>query len=95
MHSHATRLQLLKPLRSRDLSRTLGKIGAGNEVPDADKLDPLEDLSNYFAEPPVKKMIHLIVQLPPSEYPPPVASRTTTAEPSVGSTVSRPRSDRM
>jgi hypothetical protein len=67
MRSDATRLQLLKPLRSRDLARTLGKIGAGDEVPNADKLDPIEDLSHYFSEPPVKGMIHLVVRLPPGE----------------------------
>jgi hypothetical protein len=70
MSNDATRLQLSKPLRSCDIAKTLGKIGAGagGEVPNADKLnDPVKRLSRYFSEPPVEDMIHLIVQLPPSE----------------------------
>jgi hypothetical protein len=63
-----TRLQLLKPLPSLGIAKTLGKIGAGGEVPNADKLDdPVKRLSHYFSEPPVEDMVHLIVQLPPSE----------------------------
>ena len=41
-----------------------GKISAGDEVPNADKLDPVKRLSRYFPEPPVEEMIHLVVQLP-------------------------------
>jgi hypothetical protein len=70
MHSDTTRLQLWKPLQSRDLAKMLGKIGTGSEVPNADKLDPLEELSCHFSEPLVARMIHLVVQLP-GEYPPP------------------------
>ena len=61
------RLQLKDPLSSGDLAKILGKISAGDEVPNANKLDPLEDLSHYFPEPPVKKMIHLVVQLPQAD----------------------------
>ena len=56
-------------LRSRDLTKLLGKIGAGNEVPNADQLDPLDELSCHFSEPLVARMIHLVVQLPPGELP--------------------------
>ena len=63
-----TRLQLLEPLENHDIAKTLGKIGAGGEVPNANKLDdPVKRLSRYFSEPPVEDMIHLVVQLPPSE----------------------------
>jgi hypothetical protein len=47
----------------------LGKIGAGDEVPNADQLDPLDELSCHFSEPLVARTIHLVVQLPPGELP--------------------------
>ena len=37
-------------------------------MPNANELEPLEELSNYFPDPPVKGMVHLIVRLPPGEY---------------------------
>jgi len=65
MCSDATRLQLRKPLPSEDLANTLGKIGAGEEIPDSDKLDPMKKLSSYFPKDPVEEKIHLVVQPPP------------------------------
>ena len=56
-------------MRSRDLTKMLGKIGAGDEVPNADKLDPLDELSCHFSDPLVARTIHLVVQLPPGECP--------------------------
>ena len=63
----ATRLRLWNPLRSGDIAKTLGKINADKGIPNANELDAEEDLSHYFSEPPVKRMIHLIVRLPPGE----------------------------
>ena len=63
----ATRLQLRNPLRSGDIAKTLEKINADKGIPNADALDAEEDLSHYFTEPPVKRMIHLIVRHPPGE----------------------------
>ena len=62
-----TRLQLGNPLRSRDIAKTLGEINADKGIPNADELDAEEDLSHYFTQPPVKRMIHLIVRHPPGE----------------------------
>ncbi len=70
-------MQLRNPLRSRDIAKTLGEINADKGIPNADELDAEEDLSHYFSEPPVKRMIHLIVRLPPGEYPPYAESCTS------------------
>ena len=64
MCSDTIHLQLKDPLSSRDIANTFAKIGAGDEVPNADKLDPMNKLSRYFPEPPVEEMVHLVVQLP-------------------------------
>ena len=48
-----TRLQLKKPLPTEEIANTLGKIGARADVPGADKLDPLQDVADYFTEAPI------------------------------------------
>ena len=69
MCSDATRLQLKNPFPSEDVANTLGKIRVGEEISDADKLDPLENVSDYFTEAPVEGKLHLVVQVPLSgEY---------------------------
>ena len=65
-----TRLQLRNPLRSRDIAKTLGEINADKGIPNADELDPVQRLSRYFLETPAEAMVHLVVRLHLSEYPP-------------------------
>ena len=60
-----TCLQLKDPVPPDHIATTIGEPGADEEIPNADKLNPVEDLSYYFSEPPVKRMIHLVVRLPP------------------------------
>ena len=74
MSRDVKRLQLSTPQGIRNLAKALGTIGAGDEIPNADKLDSVEDLSCYFSEPLVKKMVHLVVRLPRGECLPCVAS---------------------
>ena len=64
------RLQLRKPLSPGEIANTLGSIGARADVPGSDKLDPLQDVADYFTEAPIRKMVHLVIRFPPSgEYP--------------------------
>jgi len=58
-------LQLKDPVPPDHIATTIGEPGIGEEIPNADKLDLVEDLSYYFSERPVKRMIHLVVRLPP------------------------------
>jgi hypothetical protein len=64
MRSDTTRLQLEKPLSTGEIVKTLGAIDARRGIPGADKLDPLEELSSYFPNDPVRKKVHLVVRLP-------------------------------
>jgi len=66
MCSDAICLQLRKPLPSGDIVNTLGNIRVGTEIPDTDKLDSAKKLSSYFPKQPVKRKLHLVVQVPPS-----------------------------
>jgi len=64
-------LQLKNPFPSRDIADKLGKIDTGKKIPDADRLDPLADVSDYFTEAPIRKMLHLVVEVHSSgEYQP-------------------------
>ena len=65
----ATRLQLNKPMRRGELAKTLKNIDPNDKVPNAETLDSEEELSCYFSEPPVKRLVHLVVQRPPGECP--------------------------
>ena len=62
--------QLQDPLSYDDIVMTLGMIVNGANMPNAEKLNPMEELSYYFSEP-VLKMLHLVIQVPPpGEYQP-------------------------
>ena len=59
-----TRLQLKDPASPDDIVATIGEPEPGEEIPNADKLGPVEDLSDVFSEHPAKGAVHLVVQLP-------------------------------
>ena len=64
MCSDTTRLQLKNPLPIGEIIKTFGTIDARKEIPDADQLNPLEEVSHYFPDAPVRTMVHLVVRLP-------------------------------
>jgi len=62
-------LQLKKPLSDESIRTTLAGIVLGKDIPNAERLPPLNDLSDYFPEAPAKRMVHLIVEVPSGESP--------------------------
>ena len=60
-----TRLQLSDPISSGDITNKLGKIVDGADIPGAERLEPLKNLSSYFAgfAEPVQDSICLVVQV--------------------------------
>ena len=54
--------QLGDPLLSEHIVATLNGVVDGEEIPKALELAPMKLLSDYFPEPPVQRMLHLVVK---------------------------------
>ena len=60
-------MKLTDPLSGKEASRKLGnlrRVPRGDKIPGGEWLDPLGEVSEHFSDHPVKKKIHLVVQVP-------------------------------
>ena len=58
-------------MRSREIAKTFQNVRPGEKIPESEELaalDPEDDLTCYFPDPPATRGVHLIAQLPAGKY---------------------------